>query len=191
MANVAAAFGFRPVRHVSGAPFNGQAQPFFIPASDGSQYFIGDLVKSAGNSDAATGQGTVILATAGSRILGAIVGFDVSLGVTPNLNIGYRPASTAMYAWVVTDPLVIYEVEMSGALAATDIGKNADLKTGTGSTVTNQSGYQLDSSTTNTTNTLGFHIMRAAQKPNNTIGANAVVEVLPNVHEYAFGTTGQ
>jgi len=191
MANVNAADGFSPVRHLTGAPFNGQGQLCYLASGESNNIFIGDLVTPAGSADTVTGAPTVTRAAAGDKIAGAVIGFDVSAGLTPNLNIAYRPASTAMYVYVSTATDLIYEVQAFGTVSATDVGLNADLKTGTGSTTTNRSGFSLDSSTTSTTSTLGFHIMRAVQKPNNALGQYVRLEVIPNVHAYAPNTAGQ
>lgn len=191
MANTNAPFGFDPYKHVTGAPFNGQGQLCYLAAGESNNIFIGDLVTPAGSADTVTGAPTVQLSAAGDKIAGAVIGFDVSAGVTPNLNIAYRPASTAMYCYVATAPDIIYRVQASGTTSATDVGLNISLKTGTGSTVTNRSGFTVDSTTATTTNTTGFHIMRAVNAPNNTLGQYVVLEVLPNVHAYAPNTAGQ
>lgn len=192
MANAAVAFGFRPVKHLSGSPWNGQAQVFYLPSGDGNNTFMGDIVKLAGGAcDAVHGVPPVTIAGATDTPLGAVVGFDVSEGLTPNLNIAYRPASTAMYVWVVTDPMVVYEAEMSGSLANTKLANLTKLtQGGGGSTTNNFSSFALDSTQLGTTNTLPFKILRLANRPNNSVGTNAVVECIANIHAYAYSTAG-
>ena len=51
MANSDTPFGFRPVKHLSGAPWNGKANVYYIPATDNTAVFNGDAVKSAGAAD--------------------------------------------------------------------------------------------------------------------------------------------
>lgn len=194
MANVNAPFGFRPCKHLSGAPWNGLTKMYYIPGTDTTSVFIGDIVKIAGNADSSTGVATVTVATAGDTlsILGAVVGFDPALGVTPNLNISYRPASTAMYTYVVVDPTVVYEVQASGTISATDIGLNISLTAGGGGSTTNGvSSFAVDSTTKATTNTLQFHLLNLARRPNNAFGASAIVEVSPNITAYATNFQGQ
>lgn len=192
MANPNTPFGFRPVKHLSGAPWNGASKMFYLPSSDTTAVFIGDVVTLAGSADSTTGVATVKASIATDTPVGVVVGFDVSLGVTPNLNITYRPASTAMYTWVVVDPTVVYEVQANGAVATTDIGENISLAPGSGGNTTNGfSSFQVDTATIATTNTLQFHLLNLARRPNNAFGSYAIVEVSPNVHAYASGTAGQ
>jgi len=53
MPNVSRINGFKPVKHVNGSPYNGQANIYFVPATDGTALFVGDPVKLAadGNAD--------------------------------------------------------------------------------------------------------------------------------------------
>ena len=47
-------YGFIPLRHKSGAPYNGASRPYWIDASDSpgdGQYFIGDPVIHDGTSN--------------------------------------------------------------------------------------------------------------------------------------------
>lgn len=184
MANSNAPRGLVPVRHRSGAPYNGAANLYFVPASDGTALFIGDPVIIGGSADA-DGVPTAIRATAagGSYISGVVVGFVPD---PTNLELKNRTASTARYVYVCDDPDVIFEIQedaVGGALAAVDVGLNADLIAGTGSTVTGYSGFQLDTSTKATTNTLQLRIVRFAQRADNEISANAKVEVAINLHQ--------
>ena len=63
MANSNTPMGLRPVRHRNGAPYNGAATRYFVPASDGTALFLGDPVVVAGSADA-DGVMTVTRATA-------------------------------------------------------------------------------------------------------------------------------
>lgn len=192
MANPNAAFGFRPVRHANGAPFSTPPQLMYLAAGEANNIFIGDLVKLAGDADALYGVATVTKVAAGNTPVGVVVGFDAVLGgLTPNLNITYRPASTAQYVYVVTDPSLVFEVQTSGSLTSVDVGLNADLTVATaGSTTTGVSGMQLDATTKATTNTLGFHIIGKSTLPNNAFGTNVVMEVQYNLHAYGLSTAG-
>lgn len=193
MANVNAASGFTAVKHLTGAPYNGQAELMYIPSTDSSQYFIGDPVKLAGSADSVTGAPTIITPAAGDTCVGVIQGFDVSAGVIPNLNIAYRPASTAMYAFVSTATDIVYNVQVLGTtgVVAADIGMNINLKTGTGSTTTNLSGFGVDDTTIGTTNTKNFHLVRLTPNPANSFAVNDRVQVIFNTHAYAPNTAGQ
>lgn len=190
MANVSRVWGFRPVKHLNGSPYNGQFNLYFVPASDGTAMFAGDLVKLAGSASA-DGYPTVAQGTASAAAVGVVVGFVVD---PANLNTpgGYRAASTARYAMVADATDVVYEVQedaVGGALAVADVGLNADVVVGAGSTSTGQSGMQLDTSTKATTATLPLKILGFVNRPDNEIGsANAKVWVTINNHQLGAGT---
>jgi len=195
MANVNAAMGLLPYRDASGRPFSGQGKLYYIPASDSNVIKPGDPVILAGSADA-DGVPSITIATAagGNYILGSVIAIDPVLGAGANGrdSTTYRAASTERYAWVADDPnteFLIQEDAVGGALAAADVGLNADLISGTGSTVYGQSGWQLDTSTKATTNTLQLKILGFARKVDNEIGANAKVRVKINLHAL-MNTTG-
>jgi hypothetical protein len=83
-------------------------------------------------------------------------------------------------------------LDAGGALAAVDVGLNADLASGSGSAYTRRSGFVLDTSTKNTTNTLQMRILGFTQRADNEIGANAKVLVRINLptETGAAGSTG-
>lgn len=184
MPNVNTPFGLRPVRHRSGAPYNGAATRYCVPASDSTALFLGDPVIIAGGADA-DGVATVTRATAagGNYLLGAVVAVEPETRDSTT----YRAASTLRYVYVADDPDLVFEMQedaVGGALAAADVGLNADLVAGNGSTATGWSGFQIDTSTKATTNTLQLRILGFSQKVGNEIGANAKVEVMINLHQH-------
>lgn len=192
MANSNAPSGFRPVKHENGSPWNGATRRYYVPATDANAMYIGDPVIIAGSADA-DGVPTATIATAagGARATGAIVGFEPSATIIAN---GYRVASTAEYILVAEGPDLVFECQedaIGGALAAVDVGLNADMIAGSGSRITG-SGWQLDTSTKATTNTLQLRILGFSQRPDNVIGANAKVLVRFNLptETGAAGSTG-
>lgn len=192
MANVDSAFGLMPVRYASGAPYTGACNRYYVPASDGTALFRGDPVILAGSADA-NGVPDVTRATAGSagRITGVVVGVVNDASITGK----HRPASTAGYVLVADDPNLLFEIQddsVGGNLAATDIGLNADLASGTGSTVTGLSGFELDTSTKATTATLQLRIEGLVQRPDVEVGANtkALVRINLPTQTGAAGSTG-
>jgi len=197
MANSDAPFGLRPVGYKGGAPYNGAANMYYVPAGDSSALFIGDPVLIAGGGDA-DGVSTVTLAAAGDRITGVVVGFGpqsvAAAGSTTAINRGYRTASTADYVLVADDPNLLFEVQedaAGGALAAADIGLNADLVAAAGNIYSKRSGYELDTSTKATT-TAQMRIHGFVQRADNVIGANAkvIVSIVESAQTAAAGTTG-
>jgi hypothetical protein len=192
MANPDYRFGFRPIGHANGSPWNGRTTRCYVPSGDSTAMFIGDPVVLAGSADADATAPTVTVATAGNTnpIAGVVTSFEP---VTPgghgnvNLQIEYRPASTAMYCNVVLDPSVLYEIQGDSAttIAATDVGSNFDfIATHTGSTLTGLSGMELDSSAKATTSTYQLRLMGASKNPSNDITTvNAVWVVKINLNQ--------
>lgn len=173
--------GLVPVRYKSGAPYNGACNRYHVAAGESNNIFIGDPVIISGTGDA-DGIPGVVRAAAGALITGIVVGFGQNPGATDNsaMELGYRPASTADYLLVADDPELLFEAQEDGTggfLAATSIGLNVDLAAGTGSTVTKQSGYVLDSSTAATT-AAGVRVVGLSQRVNNVLGTvNTVWQV--------------
>src|SRR3990167_8022560 len=111
MANTDQVRGLRLVNSLSGR--QPQIKRYFIPSTDSTAVFVGDLVKLAGSADS-YGVATVAQCAAGNPTLGVVVGVDQVKGVTTtNLNLyrTHRPASTAMYVWVCDDPAAVYEIQ--------------------------------------------------------------------------------
>lgn len=192
MANVSRINGFRPVMHITGAPYNGQFRKYALLAADGTATFIGDLVKLSGTASD-DGYPSVAQAAAGNTPVGVVVGFAPD---PTNLNVPiYRAASTLRVVYVADAPDLVLESQedaVGGALAITSIGTNVNFIVGSGSTVTGASGMQVDSSTAATTSTLPLRLIQFVDRVDNEIGsANAKVLVAFNVHQYgSVGTTG-
>lgn len=189
MANANTPTGFKPVRMQGNSPMSGGLETFYVPASDATALYIGDPVIKAGSADA-NGVASVTRATAGAGITGIVCGFAPD--GTTNM-VGYRAASTLAYVLVCTDPAQLYEIQedsVGGALAAADIGLNADFILAAGNAYNKQSGAMLDTSTKATTATLPLKIMGIVQRPNNAIGNNAKVLVKINVTTETAATAG-
>jgi len=193
MANANAPFGLRPVRNLRTGTSQVNIATYFVPASDSTALYMGDVVKLGGTADARGSHATVTRAAAGDTVLlGAVVGIDQVKDVSAiNLRQNYRPASTAMYVLVCDDPDAVYHVQedsVGGALAITNVGECADIVVAAGSTVTGKSGTMLDSSTSSSS-TANLRILGLADKPDNVIGNYAVFEVIINEHVFK-GTAG-
>jgi hypothetical protein len=181
MSNISNPRGLIPYKQRSGAPYNGAANVYYVPASYGSAIYVGDPVITAHASNDANGIPAVTLATAGSSdyVTGAMVGI-VSAGrpIIPVLQGSpvYHPASTAQYILVSDDPELLYWIQDDGT-GSSPTGwpsQNANLVSGSGSTVTGYSGWQLAGSTVNTTNTLQLRIQRPLpETDNDSTSANA------------------
>lgn len=200
MAAVSRIDGFSPVKFITGAPYNGGGTWYFIPATDATNYFVGDVVKLAGDGRVATGLQTIARHTGGATeaAVGVIVGFPKTgvgdaqnIPAVDNLNLSlYRPASQASYALVADDPTLVFEVQTSGGtLAATQFGLNLGITATAGNTFTGSSGMTADLATAATTATLPLKLIGNPNRPDNQIGdAFTRVYVMINNHQYKGGT---
>lgn len=195
MANTDNAYGLRPISHRNGAPYNGSGNIYHIPASYATAMYAGMPVVKTGTGDT-EGIPDIKVGVTGGPITGVIVGFIARDGKTNqvvNDNVNYSVASTESYALVCDDPDILFSVQedsTGGALAVTNIGQNANINIGTGSTTSGLSNAQLDSSTAAATATLALKIMRLVQRVDNAIGNYAEWEVIINDHTEAHATTG-
>lgn len=211
MANISKINGFRPVKHVTGAPYNGQSNIYAVASGDSTALFVGDVVKLAADGNAAGVQYVTAhaagVAGTGQPALGVVVGvintkLDPVAGAMSGGSISldtpvYRPGSVEQYVLVADSPDLIYEVEATAAgsayaFAVADVGQNANIYAGAGSTVTGNSAHSLNMSDKGTTATLPFKIVGVAAKVGNEVTGNYTkVNVQINNHQYkSVGTVG-
>jgi len=175
MANVDAAFGFIPIRHLSGyAP---RANKYTIATGLAENIFTGDLVIVI-----ADGVITPHTATEVNNI-GVFAGVSYTASDGSYVYSQYWPSGTAatnIIAYVYDDPFIVYKVQSAGSPAQTNIGNCADVVAGAGSTTTGISGFE--SSGTMSNGTASVKILALHDNPNNAFGTNAVMEVLINEH---------
>jgi hypothetical protein len=197
MSSVSRPNGFAPVKHVTGAPYNGQTNVYFVPSTDGTAIFVGDLVKLAGAARDPSGVPTVARAGATDAVIGVVVGMMFSgigdvQNVPPVTSLDlpiYRAASTNRYLLVADSPDLIFEAQTSAALTAADVGLNASPTTTAGSTTTGTSAEVVDMATVNTTATLPLKIVGWPQRPdNNLTDTYTKAYVMINNHQLKGGT---
>lgn len=199
MASVSRLNGFRPVKTITGAPYNGQANQYFVPASDATVIMVGDLVKLGGAGRDATGIATVTRAAAGDAILGVVVGIGFtgmgdSQNVPPvnDLNTPvFRRASTDRYVMVADDPNLILEAQLSSAAGYTnaDLGLNVNFRATAGNTTSGSSGFDVDIATKATTATLPLKLIGIPNRVDNVVGDPFLsVYVVANSHQLKGGT---
>lgn len=172
MANSDAPHGLRPISTLSGGAF--YIEEFAKAVGFGTAAFIGDTV--ARQAD-------------GSIQSGGTPGTTRITGV--NLNFG--AASTATTHAVVTGIDTVFEAQDNNdtdGIAAADLGLNANIENNAGSTSTQLSGYEIDESTANTTNTLDVHLLRLYNSPDNAHSGWARIEILINKHRFAQDSVG-
>ena len=200
MANVIAPTGFRPLKSITGSPYNGEAGMYHIPSTDTSVYAIGDLVQTAANSDVNGVPDVSKCASAASRIRGAVVGIFVTppnglptlQGAPLTLELINIPSAKTKdyYVLIADDPHLLFEVQDDGlaVLGQTAANKNIDF------TVTNGSFFSastLKTSTVAVTSTLPLRIVGAKQVTNNNITlAYGTWLVLINQHDLGANTAG-
>lgn len=174
MANVARINGFRPIKYLSGAPWNGAFRLYAIPAAETTATFVGDLVKAySGDTTDVVNYPTVQQAAAGDACIGVVVGFVPDYS---NLNAApYRVASTLRIAMVADDPNLLFEAQEDGVgdpIELQDLGLNINFVVGSGSTTTGQSAMQIDSSTEATGATLPLKLIEATRRADNEVVAD-------------------
>lgn len=199
MANANKPSGLSPVQYLNGSPWNGQARLYSVAYNYGSAIYIGDPVTLSGTSDT-NGVAGVTLATAGdaNAIIGAVVGvgrYESLIANPSNLNIIYYPSggdgnTNPWYVMVADDPNIIFEAQDIGtstALAATNIGENINLKSGTGNGYI--SGWGIDNGSHGTGNaTYQCKLMGLVRTSDNAFGQYAKFLVKINNHVYGAGT---
>lgn len=202
MANTSKINGFKPVKHLNGSAYNGQANLYEVPAGEAVPVFIGDLVKLS--DSAATSNYPAVEAVVGASaqiaagpILGAVVGIvnvktDPTSGIMSTGSISldtpvYRPASTKQYVLVADSDDIIYEAEADASVAAASIGLNVGVGASahTNPLLTGASPMYVYSTTApDTTSTRPLQIVGIVNRPDNEVGANSKVLVRINVATY-------
>lgn len=209
MSNTNRAFGLRPVRTSSGAAWNmGMAKKYYCPSTYGTALYLGDPVTLSGTGNAAAFgntpigmAATIIIATGGdvSNQAGQVLGCVVGIEPIHNQSLLYKPASVEAIVYVADDPNIVFHLQDDGggSPAVTWIGSNANLISGSGSTVTGQSAWAMDGGTSDGPDGDASNqllIIGAADIPlNDPTSDYAVWEVLINQHCYltrnVLGTT--
>ena len=195
MANTSRLMGFVPVKHLTGAPYNGQANIYEIPAADTSPIMRGDLVMfsdldatdvyPAVERIAASGQVT------SGAIVGAVVGFVVVTGTsgrTPNLDVPiYRAASTKQFVLVADAPDLLFEVQDGGTVPCTLalIGSNTGITATAGSTTSGLSNMATGTTAPTTTSTLPLQILGIIPRVDNESAA-ASQKLLVRINTHSF-----
>jgi len=197
MANVDMPAGLKPVRYMSGAPYNGAVNAYSTATGDGTAIFIGDPVIISGTAQTINGviYQDVDQAATGDVIVGVVIAVDPVLGSGANGrdSTKHRAASTQRVLYVADDPGLLFEIqEVSGgtALTAAAIGLNADFVVGSGNATTGASGVELNNATEATTNTLDLQIVGFSNRINNEVGEHAKWLVRINRHQRANQVAG-
>jgi|TARA_R110000824_G_scaffold39199_2_gene118793 hypothetical protein len=190
MANKDAAFGMRPVKMIGGAPYSGGQSRYRIAANYGTAIFQGDMVAQV------TGGGVEVHADGGTvPIVGVFNGCrytDPTTGEQVFSN--YYPASTNaddIFAYVIDDPFVVYEVQADAAFPVADLLGNFDIVyTSAGSTKTGISGAELKVTDGGTATTLSIKAIDISEDPENSDVSAANTNVYVVIQNHIFGVKG-
>jgi len=176
MANVDAAFGFVPIRHLSGNGYS-RANKYTITSELAENIFTGDLV-------IITADGVLTPHTAGEvNNIGVFAGVSYTASDGSYVYSQYWPSGTTatnISAYVYDDPYTVFKVQSAGTPAQTNIGNCAEVVAGAGSTTTGQSGFEING--TMAAGTASCKILGLYESPDNAFGTNAIMEVLINEH---------
>ncbi len=174
MAITAAPYGLKAVKRADGMPYAGATSQYLIdPAGLNKNIFNGSLVflNADGYIDLVTGTGAnsgaqaFPVANSFTGALGVLVGCEYENAQGKVIFDQYYPANVTgeVKAYVIDDPNVLFQAQLSGTISQSDIGANTKLSaaqsTSTGSTATGNSTVAL-SHTTQTT-TAAFRIVKA------------------------------
>ena len=190
MANKDAAFGLRPVKMIGGAPWTGGQSRYRIAANYGTSIFQGDMVMQV------TGGTVEIHADGGTvPIVGVFNGCQYTDPTTgEQVFSNYYPASTNasdIIAFIVDDPMVVFEVQANAAFPIADLFGNFDIVyTTAGSTVTGISGAELNVADGVTGTTLYVKAIDISEYPENTDVSSANTNVLVTIQNHIFGVKG-
>jgi len=201
MANIDAAFGFRPIGKVGSGVNNGGTTLYTIADNANLTAYKGDHVMASG--------GYIVAGTAsGATNVGVFNGcfyidptskkptwsnYYNQTNVTAS---GSISGSTNIDAYIYDDPYYLFEIQTDGTVAKTAIGKNADSIIGTGSTLNGQSKHEMDyggTTTIATTSGLQMKIIGITKDPENddASSANSNWYVMFNEHvKLGTGITG-
>jgi len=201
MANIDAAFGFRPIGKVGSGVNNGGTTLYTIADNANLTAYKGDHVMASG--------GYVVAGTAsGATNLGVFNGcfyidptskkptWSNYYNQTNVTATGSISGSTNIDAYIYDDPYYLFEIQTDGTVAKTAIGDNADTIIGTGSTLNGQSKHEMDSGTTTSIGTgsgLQIKIIGITKDPENddASSANSNWYVMFNEHlKLGTGITG-
>lgn len=174
MSNVNAAYGFRSIgRTKDGGEI--ELAEFNALSSYGTAIFIGDVIErnSAGDVDRVITPGSTLIS-----------------GVAMN----YGAASTARKILAIEQPGALFSAQTGATgIVYADLGLNANVKLGSGSTTTKKSADIIDDGTTTApavTATYDLHLRALLAVPNNAYGAYARIEVVFNNHRQSPASVG-
>ena len=185
MANKAAAFGFKPTRHLTGGLI--RTEEYAIAANYGSAIYTGQVVEAvAGGGIEAAAAGD----TQQAGVFGGVFYTDPTTS-KPTFKPFYAASTNAsdLKATVYADPYIVYEAQHDGTGTAAMNNSAFDFVGVGGNTTTGQSTSEIDTSESGTSG--GFKQIGISTDPDNsdTSSANANAYVVFNTGEHIFKLT--
>ena len=194
MAATASPYGLRPINRVDGMPYAGATSQFLIdPAGEGTNLFYGQVViiGADGYIALSTATGADItsnnLGGNGVGAIGVFVGASYINAQGQQIYGQYYPSGTTgvVTAYVITDPFVTFQAQLSGSGAQTVLGTNtfftAVQSTSTGSTQTGHSTSSLSASVQAAA--AAFRIVGFASTPGDAF-TDVLVKFNPSAHSF-------
>jgi hypothetical protein len=194
MASTAAPYGLRPVKRVDGMPYAGATESFLIdPAGEATNIFNGQVVIIGADGyiaiSTATGADITTNNLGGNTVgaIGVFVGCEYVNAQGQLIHSQYYPSGTTgvVRAFVVTDPMVVFQAQCDGSVGQADLGTNtffaAVQSTSTGNTRTGNSTSALDA--TVQTTAAAFRIVGFASTPGDAF-TDVYVKFNPGAHSY-------
>ena len=198
MASTATPYGLRPVKRADGLPYAGATSQYLIdPAGEATNLFHGQVVilGADGYIALATASGADIttnnLGGSGVGAIGVFMGCEYVNAQGQLIHAQYYPSGyaaptgTAIKAFVVDDPNVLFQAQLDAAGAQTVIGTNTTFaavqSTSTGSTATGNSTSALDATVATTAK--AFRIVAHVSSPADTY-PDVLVKFNPSAHSF-------
>jgi len=198
MATTAAPYGLKPVKRADGLPYAGATSQYLIdPAGEATNIFNGQVViiGADGYIALATASGADVttnnLGGSGVGAIGVFVGCEYVNAQGQVIHSQYypsgyaAPSGTAIKAYVVDDPNVLFQAQLDGAGAQTVIGTNTTFaavqSTSTGNTSTGNSTSALDATVAATAK--AFRIVAHVSDPGDAY-PDVLVKFNPSAHSF-------
>lgn len=202
MATTAAPYGLKPVKRADGLPYAGATSQYLIdPAGEATNIFNGQVViiGSDGYIALATASGADLttnnLGGSGVGAIGVFMGCEYVNAQGQLIHSQYypsgtvAPAGTAIKAYVVDDPNVLFQAQLDGTGAQTIIGTNTTFaavqSTSTGNTATGNSTSALDATVATTAK--AFRIVAHVSDPSDAY-PDVLVKFNPGAHSFTNAT---
>lgn len=193
MANTDSPFGAVAIGTSDGSDYHGKLREVAFLAGDAVACFIGDFVKLTGTGTADGLKPVVAQAAASNTLVGVLVSLVPDFTDEGSLTTNHRLASTARTGMVLFGSDVLYvmqEDSVGGALAVTDIARNAEIIVAAGDTISGISAMEIDSSTV-VDATAQLRLRRIDASLDNALGVNAkwIVNINENQDDHGAGVS--